>query len=221
MSGLQDIVDYATSIEINRRKLVGIQFTRNQIVRVGETPSRNPWRFKVKHDRVIPYSQARALIEELDRLDRALPQQITMSSNSKLSYLFAYQGAMTLTQRNDLIITSFIGNQLILRNLTTITPLSVMFKAGDFIQVEGYPYPFTVINQVNRPGSGDTVTVTVHRPNFISDSVVDKKIIVGNAVNFYMLCTNMPTYAFIRGGANALVQFTGDFELHEYTGLEV
>lgn len=221
MAGLQDIINNATTLHINRRKMVGIQYSRNQIAKVGETPTRNPWRFIVKHDRMIPYAQARQLIEELDTLDRATPQQITMSSNSKLSFLFAYQGVMNATQINALRVTSFNGNQLVLNSLTNITPQAIMFKKGDFIQLAGHPYPFTVTADVTRPLSGDTVTITTHRGNFISDSVVGNSLIVGNAVNFYMLCTNMPNYTLQRGGANALITFDADFELYEYTGLEL
>lgn len=221
MSGIQDIINKCTTLSINRRKLVGIQYTRNQIVKVGETPSRNPWRFTIKYDRMIPYSEARQLIEELDSYDRSLPQQVTMSSNPKLNYLFAYQGAMTTAQRNAIRCTSFVGNQLVLNTLTGIPVDTLLFKKGDFIQIAGHPYPFTVTADVLRPASGDTVTVTTHRPNFISDSVTGLAIVVGNAVNFYMLCTNMPTYTLKRGGTNALVTFDSDFELHEYTGLEV
>jgi hypothetical protein len=31
----------------------------------------------------------------------------------------------------------------------------------------------------------------------------------------------MPNYTLQRGGANALITFDGDFELYEYTGLEL
>jgi hypothetical protein len=221
MSGLQDIINKATTLKIARRKMVGIQYSRNQIIKVGETPTRNPWRFTITHDRMIPYAQARQLIEELDTLDRATPQQITMSNNSKLSFLFAYQGTMNALQISGLRITSFNGNQLILNTLGTVTPLSLMFKKGDFIQITGNPYPFTVTQDVIRPASGDSVTITTHRGNFISDSVVGGTILVGNSVNFYMLCTNMPTYTLQRGGANALITFDSEFELFEYTGLEL
>jgi hypothetical protein len=221
MAGLQDIINNATTLQINRRKMVGIQYSRNQIAKVGETPTRNPWRFTIKHDRMIPYAQARQLIEEIDTLDRATPQQVTMSSNSKLSFLFAYQGAMTAAQINALRITSFNGNQLVLNSLSTITPLSTMFKKGDFIQIVGHPYPFTVTADVIRPAGSDTVTITTHRGNFISDSVANGTLIVGNSINFYMLCTNMPNYTLQRGGANALITFDSDFELYEYTGLEL
>jgi hypothetical protein len=220
MSGLQTIINSATSLQINRRRLVGIQYTRNQIVKVGETPGRNPWRFTVKFDRPIQYAQARPLVEELDRLDRALPSEITFSNNAKLSWMFAYQGRMTAAQISTITITSFLGSSLVLGNLGAVPLDTVMFEPGDILQVAGQPYPFTVLSRVLRT-SAATQTIPLNRGNFISDSVAGLGIVVGNAVKFYVLCTNMPTYTIIRGGTNGLVQFDSEFELHEYTGLEL
>jgi hypothetical protein len=220
VAGLQDIINYATSLQISRRRIVGIQYTRNQIARVGETPGRNPWKFSVKVDRPIQYSVARALTEELDRLDRSLPQTISFSGNPKLNWMWAYQGKMTTAQINAITISSFNGNNLIITNLGSVALGTVMFEPGDVLQVAGQAYPFTVTAQVVRTSAANQ-TLVVHRGNFISDSVAGLGIVVGNGVNFYMLCTNMPTYTIIRGGINGLVQFDSSFELFEYTGLEV
>jgi hypothetical protein len=223
MSGLQTIINSAESISFNRRRMIGIQYTRSQIARTGETPTRNPWRMNVKVSRPFQYADARALIEQIDHSDRNTPEIITFSNNPNLSYLCAYQGALNKTQLSALAVNSFTGNQLVLTNLTTIPVGSVMFKAGDFIQIgEGvnYPYPFTVVNNVVRTVD-NTVTVTVHRGNFISDSVVGQPIQVGNSVSWAMLCVNMPTYTMTRGGTTALINFDTDFQLYEYTGTQV
>ena len=45
MAGLQSIVNACNGLTIDRRKMVGIQFTRNEIPRVSQTPTRNPWKF--------------------------------------------------------------------------------------------------------------------------------------------------------------------------------
>jgi hypothetical protein len=62
------------------------------------------------------------------------------------------------------------------------------------------------------------VTATVHRPNFITSSTVGLGINVGNTVQFRMFCPNMPTYKLTPGGQNALIGWSGDFQLVEYTG---
>lgn len=223
---IQSIINIADTIQINRRKVVGIQYTRNEIARVSELVTRNPWRFSVKVSAVLRYDlpATRALLEELDRLDRKLPEEITFANNTNLSWMFSYQGALTLAERNNLRVSRFGDsthdyNELVLTGLPTtgVNSLStaVMFKKGDIIQVSGYPYPFTVQNTQVLRGSGNTITITTHRENFIDTSVVNGSVVVGPSVEFNMFCPNMPTYTFV--GKNQ-VQFDGAFELYEYTG---
>jgi len=47
MAGLQTIIDNCNGMQINRRKVVGIQITRNEIPRVSTTPTKNPWKFSL------------------------------------------------------------------------------------------------------------------------------------------------------------------------------
>jgi hypothetical protein len=216
---LQTIINHAETISINKRKTAGIQYTRSQIVRVSETTTRNPWRFTVKVARVFDYAQARALIETIDTLDRINPEIISFSDNANLSYMFAYQGEATTEQLAALEVYSFEGNQLLLDNLTTIANGTVVFKKGDIIQIENYPYPFTITANVVK--SSSTITVPVHRANFISDAVANANVVVGNAVNFQMICINMPTYTLSPGGGSALVSWDSDFEMYEFTGDQV
>jgi hypothetical protein len=133
----------------------------------------------------------------------------------------ANRGSLTTANASAVTIGSFTGTTVVLNNLPTVgAPSAVgslLFRAGDFIQVEDKPYPFTVVNDVTRTSS-TSCTVTVHRPNFFDESVVGDGIILGNDVSFNMLCTNMPTYTLSAGGRTALVTFDGDFQLYEYTG---
>jgi hypothetical protein len=214
---LQTIINYAESITINRRKVAGIQFTRNQIARVNSLVTRNPWRFTVKMPALLQYAESRELIETLDKIDRITPQEITFSDVAGQSFMFAYQGDMNATQRNAVTIASFSGKTLTLNVPATLGIGAVIFEAGDVIQIIGYPYPFSVESQVVK-AAGSTVSVTVHRGNFFDpteDPVTGLTLVYGNAVTFNMLCTNMPTYTIIPG---PYVQFDSDFELYEFTG---
>lgn len=226
MAGIQTIIDNCSSINIDRRKVVGIQITRNEIPRVSQTPTKNPWRMTIEMPNSLRYSQARAVLEALDAMDRTQPEEITFSSNPNLSWIFAYQGAMTSGQINSLDVSTFVGNQLTLTSLPSISSGSVLFRPNDLIQIGNYPYPFTVVNTVTR-GSGSTVTITTNRPNIITDSVVGLGIVVGNACTFNMFCPNMPTYKLIPGGQlmsgstmtnNALIEFSDAFQLYEFVG---
>jgi len=229
MAGLQTIIDKCNGLNINRRNVVGIQITRNEIPRTSVTPTKNPWRFTLDMPDSVRYSEGRALMEELDRLDRYLPEVITFSNNSKFAWMFAYQGAMNSTQIGNITVSQFVGNQLELTNLPSVGASTVLFKPNDLIQIGGtnaYPYPFTSETEVLR-GSGPTVTVTTHRPNILSGTLTGLGIKVGNDCQFNMFCTNMPTYKLVVGGFkgstttptnNALLQFTDSFELYEYVG---
>ena len=226
MAGLQSIINACNGLMIDRRKMVGIQYTRNEIPRVSQTPTRNPWKFTLDMPSSYRYNEARSLMEALDTLDRTTPQVITFSENGKLDWIFRYQGEMTSGQISPITVTSFVGDQLILGNLPAVSSSTVLFKPNDLIQIGAHYYPFTSTTQILR-GAGSTVTITTNRPNIITASVVGDGITVGNTCQFYMFCPNMPTYKLIPGGyqktngvlvGNALIEFTDSFQLYEFVG---
>ena len=226
MAGLQSIVNACNGLTIDRRKMVGIQFTRNEIPRVSQTPTRNPWKFTLELPSSYRYNEARSLMEALDTLDRTTPQVITFSENGKLDWMFRYQGSMSVANRNAITVTSFVGDQLVLGNLPVIASTRVLFEPNDLIQIGTHYYPFTSTTQILR-GAGSTVTVTTNRPNIITDSVVGNGITVGNTCNFTMFCPNMPTYKLIVGGyqkangilvGNALIEWSDSFQFYEFVG---
>lgn len=228
-TGLQTILNYCNSLEINRRKMVGIQYTRNEIPRVSATPTYNPWRMTLEVPSKFKYYQARDLMEALDTLDRITPQVITFSDLSQLNWIFRYQGAMTSGQISTITVSSFVGNQLTLTGLPAVGAGTVLFEPNDLIQIGSlgvHPYPFTSTTQVLR-GSGSTVVVTTNRPNILTGSLTGLGIIVGNSCQFTMFCPNMPTYVLKPGGQamsgstlinNAYLEFSEPFELYEWVG---
>jgi hypothetical protein len=218
MAGLQSIINGAETIQFNRRKTIGIQYTRSEVALRNETVTKNPWRLSVTFPAYLPYATNRDLIESIDTLDRKTSETITFSDSTALSWLLAYQGDMNATHRNALTVTSFVGNQLVLGNLPAVdnsfVSSKVMFKAGDIIQITGKPHPFTVVNTVTR-GTSNTITLITHRPNMITISVVGSTIKIGNDVQFKVFCPNMPTYTVIPG---RYIKFDGDFQLFEDLG---
>jgi hypothetical protein len=229
MSGLQSILNYCNGLQIDRRKVVGIQYTRNEIPRVSQTPTKNPWKFTLDMPNSYRYNDARSLMEQLDTLDRITPQVITFSNLPQLSWIFRYQGAMTTGQISTVTVQSFVGNQLILTGLPAVAAGTVLFQPNDLIQIGSasvYPYPFTSTTQVLR-GSAGTVTITTNRPNILTGTLTGLGIIVGNNCQFNMFCPNMPTYKLIPGGyqktnnvlvGNALIEFSDSFQLYEFVG---
>ena len=229
MSGLQSILNYCNGLQIDRRKVVGIQYTRNELPRVSQTPTKNPWKFTLDMPASYRYNDARSLMEQLDTLDRITPQVITFSNLPQLSWIFRYQGAMTTGQISTVTVQSFVGNQLILTGLPAVAAGTVLFQPNDLIQIGSasvYPYPFTSTTQVLR-GSAGTVTITTNRPNILTGTLTGLGIIVGNNCQFNMFCPNMPTYKLIPGGyqktnnvlvGNALIEFSDSFQLYEFVG---
>jgi len=226
MAGLQTILNKCNAISIDRRKVAGIQFTRNEIPRVSLTPTKNPWRFTLKMPASLQYYQNRDLLEALDTMDVVSPEIVTFSDNACLSWIFRYQGSLTQNQINGMTVQSFVGNQLILNNLPVVPSSRVIFEPNDLIQLGNYPYPFTSTTQVTR-GSAGTITVTTNRPNILTASVAGLGITVGNACEWNMFCPNMPTYTLVPGAYvrpngtvvnNALIEFSEDFQLYEFVG---
>lgn len=227
MAGLQTIIDNCSGLTINRRKVVGLQITRNEIPRISLTPTKQPWRFTLDMPSSLQYYNNRDLLEALDTIDRVTPQTITFSNNSCISWIFRYQGSMNASQISNIRVSNFTtGNQLVLGGLPAIASTRVLFEPNDLIQIGNNPYPFTSTTRVLR-GTGTTVTVTTNRPNIISSSVTNSAITVGSDCEFNMFCPNMPTYKLIPGGYvagtsgtlnNALIEFSDAFELYEYVG---
>jgi hypothetical protein len=242
-NGLQTIIDLAESIQFDRRNVVGIQYTRSEIPIVSETPTRNAWKINVTIKASMPYNgtvrvngadlSVRELLENIDDLDRRKPDLITFSNNPGLAYIGAYRGQLSQAQLNNLTVISFNGDVLVLSGLPTTAsfqPTNYCFKSGDFIQIgtgTTYPYPFTIVGDVQR-GTGDTITVRTHRPNFIRSNIVGQNITVGNKVYFKVLCTNMPVYTLQPGATlrdangfitnNAYIEWSDTFKLYEWTG---
>lgn len=223
-TGLQTIVNFCNSIQIDRRKVVGIQITRNEVPRVSLTPTYNPWKIKLEMPNSFKYYEARALMEQIDTLDRYTPQLITFSNLPQLNWIFAYQGSMTSAQLNAIRVSSFVGNQLVLQNLPVVPSSRILFEPNDLIQIGNNPYPFTVTTQVTR-GTGTTVTLTTNRPNILTTTITNSTIKVGPSCQFYMFCPNMPTYKLVPGGqtmyrgsviSNALIEWSDAFQLYEW-----
>ena len=225
MAGLQTIINKCNAINIDRRKVVGIQITRNEVARTSETPTFQPWRMTLSMPASLAYQTNRDLLEALDTLDRNTPEVVTFGDNACLSWIFKYQGTIPATQRNTISVQSFVGNVLTLTNLPAVASTRVIFEPNDIIQIGNNNFPFTSTTRVTR-GTGTTVQVITHRPNIITSSVVNNTLTYGNDCNFYMFCPNMPTYTLVPGAAtrnsagtttnNALLAWSDDFQLYEW-----
>lgn len=236
MAGLQTIINKAGTIDVNRRKVVGVQITRNEIPRTSLTPTRQPWQFTIEMPNSLRYYDNRNLVESLDYIDRYTPQQVSFG-NSCLSWMFAYQGSFTAGEIAGISVSSFNGTTLRLTGVPIKTGSFVCFKQNDLIQIGANPYPFTVVGPYQSgsttlgdvtysTNTGGDLYITMHRPNFLN-SVALSGITVGPSCTFNLFCPNMPTYKLIPGGYmessgttinNALIEFSDSFTMYEWVG---
>jgi hypothetical protein len=231
---LQRIINKAETISFNRRRPIGLQFSKSQIPYAVETVTRNPWQMTVKIAAPLVYDSddTRSILETLDKLDRANFESIYFSNNLNLSFMIKYRGELFGYQLNAIRVTSFVGNQLTLSLPADIPTNTIAFKAGDFLQIANHPHPFTVVGGANAATVGNvvltsgqvaarSVTITVHRGNFLTGTLTNLALNFGSDCRFQMFCQNMPTYTIIKMGKEAYIQFDSEFQMYEWTGTEI
>ena len=213
---LQTIINNASAITIDRRKVGGYTISRSGRVKVASIASNVPWQFRVKMHDGLTYSANRYVLESIDYNDRVIKSTINIgSSNTGLAYLTQYKGDLNSTAINSITVAN--ANVLTLTldvSNTGVGSGTVLFQPGDYLQLGGaYKYPYTVTSQVTRGGSS-TVNVPINRP-FIEQSgytTVGANIVVGSAVTWNVLVTRRPSYTVVPYDR---IAWNGEFELIE------
>jgi hypothetical protein len=213
----QTIFDISQSISVNTRKMAGQQVSRSGQVRTLEYLTAQPWIFTVKPHGYLYFPHAREQLQTIDNLDRITPGTITFSS-SALSWFCAYQGALTSAQASALTLASVpaanattisVGNLPAIGG--AITSATIVFKAGDVLQLGNFPYRVTT--QVLR-GSSATVSVTIHRP-VIGTPSAGVLAAVGSSCTWSVVAEVCPTYTLIPMTDGAFVNWDSDFVFRE------
>ena len=211
----QTIVNIQQSMTVNNRRVVGQQTSRSGQLTIAQYLTTVPWVFTVNPHAYLYYPQVRDVIQSIDNSDRQLPQNITFSS-SNLSWFTEYKGGLSAAQAAALTL-AFVpaanATTIIVGNIPSGTAGTVVLAAGDFIQLGVYVYK--VANTAVRPGSGTTVSVTLHRP-VIGTPTVGTLTAVGSAVYFPVVAEQCPTYTLNPMTAGAFVQWDGAFVFREY-----
>lgn len=210
--GIQKVVNTSTKINFDRRKVVGQTVSRSQRIKTAERASAQTWKITVSPAPIFDYTSARPYLEAIMLADRNTEVKINLANNTRMSYLTAYQGAMTSAQRSALTVTNFTSTTMTIGGLPSTTSTAVMFQAGDFIQPINSRYPYIVTEQVLR-GTGTSVTVATNRPRITSEATtVTGALLVGTQTSWTCVITQLPTYEV---GQYQRVNFTGDFEFVE------
>jgi len=210
---VQNIIDRAQQIEIDRRRMVGQTISRSQRIKTAERATAQPWKFKITPPGMLPWTASRGFIEVIDFNDRAAEYQISLNNNAGMNYITSYMGALTQAQLNSLEILSVGTSSFVVTGLPSVSSGTVVFAKGDLVQPENSRYPYTVVNTVTR-GLTTTTSVTLHRPIITSEGVTlsGQGLAVGNSCTWRVVVSGLPTYQLV---PMRQVQYTGDFELIE------
>ncbi len=209
----QTIFDIQQSMTVNNRRTVGQQVSRSGQVRVAQYLTAVPWVFTVTPHAYLPYATSRDIIQTIDNLDRQLPETITFSSGN-LSWFTKYQGDLTTAQINALTLAAIppANSQTItVGNLPGVPSGSIVFDAGDFLQIGNYTYK---VKQRVLRGTNTIVSVNLHRP-IIGTPTIGTLAGVGNACEFTVLAERCPTYTLMPAPGGAFVQWDEPFVFRE------
>lgn len=211
---VQNIIDKAQQIEIDRRRVVGQTISRSQRIKTAERSTAQPWKFKITPPGSLPWTASRGFMEVINLNDRVAEYEVSLSNSPGMSYITAYQGSFSSAQLNSITIHSAGTSSFLLTNLPGGMPAgTVIFQPGDLIQPVNSRYPYSVVSTVTR-GVNTTTSVTLNRPVITSENItlVGNQLKVGNSCTWRVVVSGLPTFQLI---PMRQVQYTGDFELIE------
>ena len=209
----QTIFDIQQSMTVNNRRTIGQQVTRGGQIRTAQYLTSVPWVFTVVPHNYLYYPQVRDVIQTIDNLDRQTAANITFNSTN-LQWFTEYKGGLTTVQASALTLASVpaANSQTItVGNLPSVGSTTVVFAAGDFLQLGSYVYKVTA--QVLR-GSSSTVSVNLHRP-VIGTPSVGTLTAVGKDVYFPVYAEVCPTYTLTPMTNGAFVAWDQPFVFRE------
>ena len=220
---LQDIIDTAVSIEVNRSKLIAQTMSRSGRISVASRNWANPFRFVVTPKPIWRYDEYRAIFEPIFTADRFSSQSIALTNYNTstgaviatdMLWLTQYQGGLDSNNDgalSDYTATSKSDNALTITKSGTPTVGTYIVKAGDYLRIDGATYPYIVSADVQVSASS-TATITLHRGMLESFSTGATIFVGHRAARFNVKVTKLPQIKFLPG---KLVEFTSDFELAE------
>lgn len=209
----QTIFDIQQSMTVNNRRTIGQQVTRGGQIRTAQYLTTVPWVFTVVPHSYLYYPQVRDVIQTIDNLDRQTAANITFNT-ANLQWFTEYKGGLSLAQASALTLASVppANSQTItVGNLPAVGSTTVVFAAGDFLQLGTYVYKVTT--QVLR-GVGATVSVNLHRP-VIGTPSTGTLTAVGKDVFFSVYAEVCPTYTLTPMTNGAFVAWDEPFVFRE------
>ena len=220
---LQDIINSAVNIEINRSKLIAQNVSRSGRLSVASRNWANPFRFTITPKPIWTASEYRSVFEPIFTADRFATQVIDLTDHNTstgaitapgMAWLTTYQGGLDSAGDGTLdsyTATSMTGTSLTLTKSGSPTVGTYIVKAGDYLKMSGGIYPYIVTSDVQVSGSA-TAVITTHRGKLETFSSGTPVFVGQRGAIFRVVVTQLPQIKFLPG---QFVEFTGDFELVE------
>jgi hypothetical protein len=174
---LQQIIDTAVNVEVNRSKLVAQTISRSGRISTASRNWANPFRFTVTPKPVWAASEYRSVFAELLDNDRYTPfgfrlnniDPTTFRADLGNSWMINYQGGGDVASGGNNTMDSYqassqtSGAMICLTNVnsTTITAGTYLVKAGDYIRASGYRYPYIATADVKIPTAASSISGTI------------------------------------------------------------
>lgn len=221
---LNQILAIAETVGIDDQRFIGQMLSRNMRISTSEILTVVPFKFTMKPNNYLQYSQNRALLNSIRIPDRSTEQYLNFSSTGWANYV-AYLGDMTSVQVAACAWQTASANKiLVLGNLPSISSTAYIVKQGDFCQVGRYTYIATA--DVQR-GIGTTVNIPVHR-NLLVTLTSTVAAVIGQygttqplggdayvGVTFPVILQEYPTYTLTPITNDSFISWNGQFSAIE------
>jgi len=204
----QEIFNIQQSMTVNNRRTVGQQVTRSGQIRTSQYLTSVPWVFTIVPHDFLYYPTARSIIQTIDNLDRLTSAQINFN-NSNLNWFVKYQGVATSTPTTMTLASTPATNSTTLSITNVPAGSGAIFKAGDFICIQGYTYKVTA--DVTRAA---TISVPIHRP-IIGSPTSGTAVLCAENCTFNVYAESCPTYTLIPMTNGAFIKWDVPFVFRE------
>jgi hypothetical protein len=202
---LQQIIDSAVNIEVNRSKLVAQTISRSGRLSTVSRNWTNPFRFVVTPKPVWTAAEYRSVFADLLDNDRYAPHGFrlndvdptTFRADLGNSWMVNYQGGGDAALGGNNVLDSYAatsatsGAMICLSNInsTTITAGTYLVKAGDYLRPTNYRYPYIATADVIIPTAASAITGTIQPAGVTVLTQVNSATAAGYQVSFVTTTT--------------------------------
>ena len=201
---LQQIIDTAVNVEVNRSKLVAQTLSRSGRISTASRNWANPFRFTVTPKPVWTAAEYRSVFAELLDNDKYLPHGFrlndldptTFQADLGNSWMVNYQGGGDVSANNNILDSYFATSQtsgamicLTNVNATTITAGTYLFKQGDYLRPGGFRYPYIATADVVIPTAASVIAGTIQPAGVTISLKQNSATAVGYQVSFVTTTT--------------------------------